>query len=69
MTDNTHAASIPRPAEGTTETAPSLGLLSQLTADSLATAPTVVGPLPLPPAFGDPEISAAVAVTGDRDED
>ena len=43
--------------------------LERLVAEGRAIPPTSTGPVPLPPALGDPELDAAAALTAAREEE
>ena len=45
------------------------GLLERLVSEGRATAPTVAGPPPMPPVYGDPSIDVAAAIAAARDEE
>lgn len=48
---------------------PEQSVLSQLVAAGRAVAPTVTGPIPLPPVLGDPTVDAAAELAAARDEE
>lgn len=47
----------------------SQNLLDRMVAEGRAIAPAASGPIPLPPALGDPEIDTAAALVSMRDEE
>lgn len=58
-----------RPVARLVPVADHASVLARLVASGRAVAPTSVGPIPLPPALGDPTVSAAEVVAQLRDEE
>lgn len=44
-------------------------LFGRLVAEGRATAPTLAGPLPMPPVLGDPTVDVAAVLAASRDEE